>query len=323
MTRTRDKKPEPVPLSHRLSYALYRVFRTVISALPLEIAVGLGGLLGWFAGAVLRIRRGIVEENLARAFPNESAAWRRRVAIDSYRHLGREGVITFRLGDATAEEVRGMIEIEGLDDFREAFEQEKGIVLVTGHIGNWEIGSASLAAHGFPIEAVAHRQKNRRFDDDLRETRGRLGMQIIPRDEAPRRGLRALRQHRVLGLVADQNVSSAGIFVDFFGVPASSARGPAVFALRTGAPLWLGAAVRSGVGSPRYHGFVRPLNVEIDEDGDPEENVLRMTRAIAAGLEETIRSAPEQYFWLHRRWKTRPPGEPSAHPAGLPSSQAG
>jgi KDO2-lipid IV(A) lauroyltransferase len=323
MKGARSSKSEPVPLRHRSTYALYRLLRSVLSALPLAVAVGLGGFLGWTTGAVFRLRRGVVEENLARAFPNESKAWRRRVAVDSYRHLGREAVMTIRLGDATPEDVRAMIEIEGLDAFRDDFERGKGVVLVTGHVGNWEIGSASLAAHGFPIEAVAHQQRNRRFDEELRETRGRLGMKIIPRNEAPRRGLRALREHKVLGLVADQNVASAGVFVDFFGVPAASARGPAVFALRTGAPLWLGAAIRSDVDSPRYLGFVRPLDVTIDEDGDPEENILRMTRAIAAGLEETIRSAPEQYFWHHRRWKTRPPEEsPSTGPAP-PSPQAG
>jgi KDO2-lipid IV(A) lauroyltransferase len=295
---------EPVPLRHRLEYLLFRSVRGLVSLVPLPVALGLGDVLGWLAGAVLRIRRGAVDENLERAFPDATSGWRRRTAVASYRHLGREAVVTFRLSGVTPERIRAMTEIDGFDAFRADVEAGGGVVLVSGHLGNWEMGSACLAARGIPIDAVMHRQRNRRFDEDLRETRGRLGMGIILRDVAPRRVLRSLAQGRVVGLVADQNVAGAGIFVDFFGVPASTARGPAVFALRTGSPVWVGVAVRNPEAGPRYLGFVRKVEVELGDD--TEENVRRITEATTRELESFIRAYPEQYFWQHRRWKTRP-----------------
>jgi KDO2-lipid IV(A) lauroyltransferase len=200
-----------------------------------------------------------------------------------------------------------MSEIENFDELLRDMEEGRGAIIVSAHLGNWEMGSASGAAHGLAIDAVMHRQRNRRFDQDLRETRGRLGMGIIIRDHAPRQVLRSLRANRAVALVADQNVSRAGIFVDFFGVPASTARGPAIFAQRTGAPIWTALAVRVDEGDVRYRIVLRRLDVE-PGSGD-EEDVRRVTQAINDALEAVIRDYPEQYFWHHRRWKTRPPVE--------------
>ncbi len=305
---------EGVSLRHRLEYGLFRTIRGLVSLLPLPLALALGDALGWISGVLLRIRRDAVDENLLRAFPDAGPAWRRRTAVASYRHLGREAVVTFRLAGVPAERIREMTEFDGLDELLAAVEAGAGVVVVTGHLGNWEMGSACLAARGVPIDAVMHRQRNRRFDEDLRETRGRLGMGIILRDVAPRRVLASLRAGRVVGLVADQNVAGAGIFVDFFGVPASTARGPAVFALRTGAPVFVGVAVRNPEAGPRYRALVRRVSVALGDD--TEENVRRITEATTTALESYVRSYPEQYFWQHRRWKTRPPA--TVPPAGTP-----
>lgn len=321
-----DGTPEPVPLRHRLEYAGFRLVGGLVSVLPESLAFGLGELLGWFTGVVLRIRRDVVDENLVRAFPDRPEAWRDRVAVASYRHLLRESVATLRHSRLPADRIRSMCRIENLDELRRDLDRGKGAIIVSAHLGNWEMGSASGAAYGVPIDAVMHRQRNRRFDRDLRETRGRLGMGIIIRDVAPRQVLRSLRANRVVALVADQNVSRSGIFVDFFGVPASTARGPAVFAIRTGAPLWYAFAVRTDGEDVRYRVELRRLEVPLGEGG--EEDVRRITQALNHALEEGIRAYPEQYFWQHRRWKTRPPaGEgtgtdggrgPGPRPAGAP-----
>lgn len=303
-------------LRHRLEYALFRIARGGLKVLPEAWALRLGSLLGWVAGSVLRIRRAVVDENLARAFPERDAGWRRRVAVGSYRHLGREAVAAFRLSGERPEGVVARTEVVGLEALREARAEGRGAILVTGHLGNWEIGGAALAARGIPVDAVAFRQRNRLFDRDLVENRVRLGMRVIPRGRASRAVFHSLAEGRVPGLVADQNAGERGLFVDFFGVPASTARGPAVFSLRSGAPLFLGVAVALPGRPHRYRVHLEPIPFE--SHGEVAADVRSLLNAQVAGLERWVREVPEQYFWQHKRWKTRPPpARNRSAPAGL------
>jgi KDO2-lipid IV(A) lauroyltransferase len=170
---------------------------------------------------------------------------------------------------------------------------------------------------------VAQRQSNPLFDDDLNGTRNRLGMEIIERGDAPREVLRSLRAGKVVALVADQNMRTGGIFVDFFGVPAATAKGPALFALRTGAPVFLGVALRLPGGRQRYRVVMERIPVE--DTGDLERDVERLTALHTARLQRFVEENPGQYFWQHRRWKTRPEVEEegaTAHPSGADRSPA-
>jgi KDO2-lipid IV(A) lauroyltransferase len=263
--------------------------------------------MGWLAGTVVRVRRRAVDAHLEHAFPERTPGWRRAVARASYRHLGRESVSTFRLASMGAAEVRQRTEMVGFDDLEAAMEQGKGAIVVTGHFGNWEIGGASLAARGIPLEVVAQRQRNPLFDEDLNRQRQALSMTVIERKEAPRRVLRALRAGRTVAIVGDQNLRRGGVFVEFFGRQASTARGAAVFALRTGAPIFLGLVVRKEGFPQRY--AVTLERVEFEPTGDMEADVRRLTEAHTTHLEARVREVPSQYFWQHRRWKTRPTGE--------------
>jgi KDO2-lipid IV(A) lauroyltransferase len=256
-------------------------------------------------GRVVRFRRDVLDANLLQAFPHEDQEWRDRVAVASWQHLVRETILAFRAGRYTPEEVRRVAVVEtGLEGFLEDVRQGRGVVMVTGHLGSWEMGGARVAAEGVPVSAVVQVQRNQLFDRELRRTRRALGMSVMSKQEAPRGVLRALRNGAMAGLVADQNVVSGGIFVDFFGKPAATARGPALFALRSGAPLWVGAAFYTGGDEPRYR--VRLQRVDVPTTGDLDVDVRAMTEAYTRVLEGWIREAPEQYFWLHKRWKTRP-----------------
>lgn len=298
----REAKPA---LRHRLEFAAYRLFTAVLRRAPERWAVAFGSALGWLAGGALRIRRGVVEENLAGAFPDADPLWRRRVALESYRHLGREAVMTFRLAGAGAEEILARTRVEGMDELLRALERGRGVVVATGHMGNWEVAGAAVAARGAPVDAVVFRQRNRLFDEELVRNRQRLGMRVIPRARAPREVLRSLRAGRLAALLADQNAGRGGVFVDFLGRPASTARGPALFAVRTGAPLFAGACVADRGLPSRYTVYLEELALE--RSGDVDEDVRRLTEAHTAFLARFVRSAPEQYFWQHKRWKTRPP----------------
>ncbi len=298
---------------HRFEYALIRAVAWLARRLPESWAQAMGTCLGWLAGSVLRIRRRVVEENLARAFPDRGADWIRSTAAASFRHLGREGIALLRLADLRPEQIRERSDVEGVEWVADPLSRGQGVVIVTGHLGNWEIGGAILAARGVPLDVVAQRQSNPLFDRMLNATREGLGMTVIPRGEATRRVLRSLRVPKAVALVADQNVRSGGAFVEFFGIPASTARGPALLAERAGAAVVL-AIVRRLPGVPVRYRFTL-TSLPAPDAEDPETRTGQLLRSYLAGLEDGIRSAPEQYFWAHRRWKTRPEQEqPSVDP---------
>ena len=295
-------------LRYRVEYIAFRVALACLGTFPERCALATGGGLGWFAGTVLRIRRRVTDENLARAFPERDRNWRDRVARASYTNLGREAVASFRFGRESAERIRARTaDPIGMDAVLDAVATGRGAILVTGHLGNWELAGAAVAARGVPIDAVAVRQANRLFDEALTRNRAALGMNLIRRSEAPREVLRSLRVGRVPGLLADQDARGAGVFVDFLGRPASTPRGPAVFALRAGVPLFLGTCMpRPGLPG-RYLCEVEEIRAE--RTGNLEQDVRRLTEAHAAALASRVRQRPEHYLWQHRRWRTAP--EPS------------
>lgn len=292
-------------LGHWIQYLSYRTVLGLLRMLPERVALGLGASLGWFAGVVLGIRKRVVREHLAHAFPEEDEVWRRRILRASYRHIGRESIATFLLGRMPPGEIVRRSRVDGLEAMEKALAEGKGIILIAGHLGNWEMGGASLAARGVPMDAVAQRQRNPLFHDDITRNRENLGMRVILRGQAPREVLRSLRRGRVVGMVADQNARRSELFVEFFGRKAATARGPAVFALRTGSPIFIGSVRRLDGPDARYQVTLTP--VAFEPSGDPEEDVVRLTELHTRLLERAVRAAPEQYFWQHRRWKTRPP----------------
>jgi KDO2-lipid IV(A) lauroyltransferase len=294
-------------LRHHLEHLGYRLGLSVLHLLPEELALRLGEGMGWVVGVVLGMRWKTVRAHLRQAFPHESEAWRRRVARASFRHLGREAVATFLLGRLSREEILERIEIPGFEALQEAVGAGGGAVLLTPHFGNWEIAGAGLAARGIPLDVVAQRQRNPLFDADLTETRTRQGMSVIQRGDAPKQVLRSLRRGRAVAIVWDQNVRRGGIFVEFFGKKASTARGPAIFPLRTGSPVFQGVNRRLEGYPSRYRLEVVP--VDFTPTGDLEADVFRLTEVYTRFLEKEIVRTPEQYFWQHRRWKTRPPDE--------------
>jgi len=295
------KKPT---VRHWMEFLVYRGLVGALRLLPEWVALRIGEGVGWFVGVGLRIRWKTVLGHLEAAFPEKSSAWHQRMARASFRHLGRESVATFRMGGKDATWVLDRIDITGFGSVEEALGEGKGVVLVTGHMGNWEMGGASVAAKGIPLDAIAQRQRNPLFDLDITKNREKLGITIVERRYAPKRVLRTLRAGGVVGIVGDQNVRRGGVFVEFFGRPASTARGPAMFALRTGAPLFVGTVQRLPGFPQRYKAEVQ--RIPIEPSGDLEADVLRLTAAHTRYLEGKVREAPEQYFWQHRRWKTQP-----------------
>jgi len=299
----------------RVEYALTRALEAGVTVLPAGAARRLGEAIGVIVRSPLGIRRDTVEENLRRAFPDADEQWVARVVAETYRHLGREAVAMVRLSSLTRDEVIEQTVVANWAEIASALDEGRGALLVTGHYGNWEVAAAAVAARGYPIEAVVKRQRNLRVDARVQEARRRLGVGTIEMSEAPRRIPRALASGHAIGMVADQDARASGVWIPFFGVPTSTFRGPALFALRFGAPVF--AAVARRLDDGRYS--VESERIQVRRTGDQERDVLLLTAALAAHLEREIRVEPGQYFWFHKRWKTRPPTE---HPNELFGTKA-
>lgn len=298
--------PHPVAHRHRLEYRLIRAVTATVGRLPSGAGDAAVAWLARLAYRPLGIRREVVEANLRAAFPGMDGRWIRSTAAAAYEHLGREAMSLLRLSRMEPAAVRLATDVEGLEAFRAALERGRGIVLVTGHLGNWEIGGAALATRGIPMDVVAQQQRNPLFDRMIVSARERLGMCVIDRTRASRLALRSLRAGRVVAFVADQDARDSGVFVRFFGRAASTHRGPAVLAARAGSPIFLGTAIRCGRG--RYR--IRLEEVPAPRTASAaEDDLTEWTARFTALLEEAIKQAPGQYFWHHRRWKTLPPEE--------------
>ena len=296
---------------YRIEFWVFRALSWIVVVLPERAALGLCSLLGWFVGVVVGVRRVDTDQHLQIAFPERNPAWRRRVARDSYMHLAREWAMSIRLYQMPPDEIVRRTEVVGFEALRDAAAGGRGAVVISGHLGNWEVAAAAAAVRGVPMDVAAHLQKNPLFYRHMVELRGRLGLTVIVKNEAFRLVPQALAAGRVVGLISDQNMRKRGVFVDFFGRAAATAKGPALFALRTGAPVFLGVAVRKPGYPSRYRVIVERVPVG---KGAPDADAIRdLTQRHVSRLEARIREAPSQYFWQHRRWKTRP--EPSSGPS--------
>ena len=302
--------PRPAPtLAHRAQFALLRGVVAWLSRFPLDAARRIGeriGMLGYFP---LGIRRRVVVRQVAAAFPELDERQVAPPPPPPPAHLGRVAIETALVARLGRDGVLSLFE-EQEDDFalvQRRMAEGRGVIAFTGHVGNWELAGAYLAARGIPIDAVARRMNNTLFDAYLNQARTDVGMTVVYDDEAVRRIPRAMKQGRLVGLVADQGVMGlASTFVPFFGRPAKTPRGPAVFALRYKVPILFISALLQPSG--KYRLFVEeiPAVDTGDRDADVDATVARFT----ASLERMVRRYPEQYFWHHRRWKRQPPDTP-------------
>ena len=257
----------------------------------------------WFG-----IRRDVVERQIRAAFPGLGENEVMRVARESFGNLGRTVIETAVLPGYTPKEVLGLFDI--IDNWaivEETVARGMGVIMVSGHLGNWELGGSYIASRGVRMEAVARRMQNPLFDAYLTETRRRVGVHIIHDSDAVRRVPRVVRGGGVAGFLFDQGAAGlASTWVPFFGRYAKTPRGPAVFALRLNAPIVFTCAVREPTG--RYS--MKFEEITVQRTGDVEQDVEAIVGEYTKALERWVRRYPEQYFWQHRRWKHQRPGTP-------------
>lgn len=279
---------------------------------PAALLIRCGTLLGGVVGRCDRGRRAVALANLELAYgATLDAAGRRGIVDGLYRHFGRmlfEYLVL--LAKPGLQPPSRFLRLDGVAAAREAVAQHGAVIIVTLHQGHWELLGGAISEQVARVHAVMQPVRNPALHRRVVELRSRLGMGMIERENAVVNLFRCLRRKRTVGLLCDLDQEESPAFIDFFGVPAATVRTPAVLAMRTGTPIVLASSWSTG--RPLEYGGVLAPPLLADPAADPETEERRILGAINRQYEAFIRAHPEQWNWIHPRWKTRPPA--SAQP---------
>jgi Kdo2-lipid IVA lauroyltransferase/acyltransferase len=294
-------------LRNFLEYGAVRVLLGLLEYSPLPVARGLSrGCFRMLDRAVPRLR-GTALRNLALAMPDTSIGQREQIVDGLFESLGRSLLVFARLPQLLKrEQATRWISYEGFQHFEQAMSRGKGVLFATAHLGNWELSAFAHALLSAPMSVLVRPLDNPYLDRMVERRRSLSGNRVIAKKDSARDIMKALRRNEAVGILVDQNTSAdEGVFVNFFGVKACATAGLARIAAHTGAAVIPGFAIwRPDLG--RYVlEFCAPVPITGDTPAD--------TQAIQSALEAVIRRYPGQWLWLHRRWKTRPPGEPDLY----------
>lgn len=290
-------------LGYLLQYWALEFLGLVFRMLPPRLSRSLGAGLGSMAYA-LGIRREVALQNLRLVYPDAGRKWHRETALALYRNLGQNLSELLRFRSMSRADVLDIVQLYGAEHFDQALKAGRGALLITAHFGHWELYGAAIACAGYPLSVVVYPQHNRWVDISLNRLRQGKGVEVIYKREAAREILRALGRNRLVAVLIDQDAGGDGLFCDFLGHPASTPRGPALLAYKTGAPLIPGVIVRKEDGG--HVGLVYG-RIYADRSRPADEEVSRLTCGLNRILSDYIRQHPDHWYWVHRRWKSRPP----------------
>ena len=292
-------------------YAVVRVSLLLLRWTPRCLAYPICRTIARWVGMADSKHRLIGMVNLAIAFPDRSIAWRRKVLLDSFEHLGDQAVELSRLPGMGSGEMRRRVRYDsscGLANYLEAHASGKGVLFVTAHLSAWELLPAAHAARGYPLTFLVRRLDNPWLDRWSETIRCRFGNRVVDKRRALRKVMKLIQERKDVGFLLDQNVQeSEGVYAPLFGRPASTSSSVAALAVRTGAPVVLGfLCPDSRLGFYRIR-FYPALYARPEEESEIE--VLRLTAEINRHIEEVIREFPSHWLWGHRRFQTQPDGE--------------
>jgi KDO2-lipid IV(A) lauroyltransferase len=295
-----------------LEYAVAWISLKKLGFLPRRVARVSAVAFARCLYALMPKLRKTAEANLRIAFPEWTDAQRAEVIRKMIRNLGWMAAEFARLPKYSKKNIEEIVVLDGHENFLEGQRRGKGVLYLTGHIGAWELSSFAHAVYGFPLHYMARPLDNRRLDDLVNRYRCLSGNMPIFKNESARAMLKTLHDSGTIGILADQNTLPAeGVFVDFFGKAACTTTGLARVALHTDAAVVPGYAVWDE-GTQKYRLRFEPA-VELIRTGDTERDVFENTQKFTKVIEGIIRKYPDQWVWVHARWKTRPNGEPSLY----------
>ena len=284
-------------------YKLLWLIGALMRILPRRAVLFLGARAGDFIYYCVPVRKKITLENLRSAFPDTSEKDIRVAARQAYRNLAMNGLEHLCISALKKEDLLRIVDLENEDVMQRAFAAGKGVIFIGGHFGNWEYMGGAVLAKGYPLTYVVAGIANPYIDEMVNNHRRKMGAEILYKGVSIRSVLRTLRGNGGMVMLMDQDAGRNGVFVNFFNKPCSAPRGPALFALKTGAAMVFVSSVR------QKEGRITAVFEEVEIDyqrGPSEENIHAVMQRGTTLLEKYVRRYPGQWFWFHRRWKTRP-----------------
>lgn len=296
-------------MRERLEYIIVWMLVRGLGALPRPWSRTSGIVLGALAYACTARLRRTGDRNLQIAYPASDPAWRKSVLRQVYRNLGLQLSEFCLMSRYTRESTHAFVRYEGLEHYLAARNAGRGVLVVTGHLGLWELSSFYHSLMGYPMSMVIRRLDNPLVDRLVNRIRCLHGNTVLHKDDFARGLLGAMRRGETVGILMDTNMTPPqGVFVDFFGVPACTASGLARVAMRTSAAVLPGFLTWRQDERKYVLQFGAPLTLV--QTGNDGQDIITNTQVCTSAIENWIRRFPEQWLWVHRRWKTRPPGEP-------------
>ena len=296
-------------MRQKLEYAPVWLIVKTIGALPRWLARAIGISIAWTV-YFLHVRlRHVGMRNLALAFPEKSRRERARILRGEFTSLGRQLAEVCLFPKYTLENIDKVVVYDGFENFERALARGKGVLFLTGHLGGWEVSSFMHSLHGHPLHIVMRSLDNVYLDRFMRHYRTMHGNSTVDKDNFVRGLLSAMKKGETVGILMDTNMTPPqGVFVDFFGIPACTASGMARIALRTDAAVLPGFTVWD----PKLRKYRLRFDppVQLIRTGDDDADAIANTALFTKVIEDYVRHYPDQWLWVHRRWKTRPEGEP-------------
>lgn len=293
-----------------LEYAAARIVLSVVGIFPIKQSIGLGRLFGLVAYRLAGELRRTGEINLKLAFPEKTPEERQQLLRGCFESLGRVLGLFSHFADPM-ENIMTVVEPMALERLQAA-KKGRGVVFCTAHLGAWELTSYTVAHLGYPMTVIVRPIDNQQIEQMIDRYRRKTGNRTLDKFSAGRSMLKVLRQGEFLGLLFDLNaLDDEAIFVDFFGVPASTNFLTAKLALRMDVPILPVFAPWDNTRKKFLLDVTEPI--EGKHSGDEEADVRELTARLTQVFEKHIRRYPDQWLWIHKRWKTRPKGEPSIY----------
>lgn len=286
-----------------LEFIALKILFKIVILLPAKVNYWLAKRLGELSFLLLTKRRKLTIDNLTHAFSNQYHEKEiRRLAIDTYRNFGKSAIEFMSFAKMNKDNVDNFVTIKGLENLDDAKKKGKGVIMFSGHLGNWELTVKALTLKGYPLNLMIRRQKNVLVEELTARHRG---FKTLSHNLSPMELLGILKNNEILVMIADQDVGERGVFVDFFGRPASTPVGPVILSMRSNAEIVPFFDIRmennhhQTIIEPAY-----PLIKTSDRKKDIVVNIERLTKK----LELYIRQYPDQWFWIHNRWATKKGG---------------